>query len=70
MSENKTNKAVVCPMCGNLGKAEIYTSVNVVKNKKYRDSVFVDLFMKDIHAKENFLSLYNALHDSEEWEKS
>ena len=39
MSENKTNKAVVCPMCGNLGKAEIYTSVNVVKNKKYRERV-------------------------------
>ncbi len=39
MSENKVNKAVVCPMCGNLGKAEIYTSVNVVKNKSYRDKV-------------------------------
>lgn len=39
MSENKTNKAVVCPMCGNLGKAEIYTSVNVVKNKSYRERV-------------------------------
>ena len=36
-----------------------------MENKKYRDSVFVDLFMKDIHAKENFLSLYNALHDSD-----
>ncbi len=39
MSENKTNKAVVCPMCGELGKAEIYTSVNVVKNKSYRERV-------------------------------
>lgn len=39
MSENKTNKAVVCPMCGELGKAEIYTSVNVVKNKSYRKRV-------------------------------
>ena len=37
----------------------------IIENKKYRDSVFVDLFMKDIHAKENFLSLYNALHDSD-----
>ena len=36
-----------------------------MENTKYRDSVFVDLFMKDIHAKENFLSLYNALHDSD-----
>ena len=31
-------------------------------NRKYKDSVFVDLFSKDEKAKENFLSLYNALH--------
>ena len=39
MSENKVNKAVVCPMCGELGKAEIFTSVNVAKHKSYRDKV-------------------------------
>ena len=39
MSENKVNKAVVCPMCGELGKAEIYTSVNVSKNKSFRARV-------------------------------
>ena len=39
MPENKVNKAVVCPMCGELGKAEIYTSVNVTKNKEYREGV-------------------------------
>ena len=39
MSESKTVKAVVCPMCGELGKAEIYTSVNVVKNKSCRGRV-------------------------------
>lgn len=39
MSENKTVKAVVCPMCGELGKAEIYTSVNIVKNKSCRGRV-------------------------------
>ena len=39
MSENKVNKAVVCPMCGELGKAEIFTSVNVSKHKKYREQV-------------------------------
>ena len=39
MSENKTVKAVVCPMCGELGKAEIYTSINVVKNKSCRGRV-------------------------------
>ena len=31
-------------------------------NRKYKDSVFVDLFSEDEKAKENFLSLYNALH--------
>ena len=31
-------------------------------NRRYKDSVFVDLFGEDEHAKENFLSLYNALH--------
>ncbi|UTC76184.1 Rpn family recombination-promoting nuclease/putative transposase [Treponema sp. OMZ 792] len=33
-------------------------------NRKYKDSVFVDLFAEDENAKENFLSLYNALHDT------
>mgnify|MGYP000854192622 FL=1 len=31
-------------------------------NRKYKDSVFVDLFSEDEKAKENFLALYNALH--------
>ena len=31
-------------------------------NRNYKDSVFVDLFGED--TKENFLSLYNALHGS------
>jgi len=31
-------------------------------NRRYKDSVFVDLFGEDKDAKENFLSLYNALH--------
>ena len=39
MADNKLNKAVVCPMCGELGKAEIFTSVNVAKNKDYRAKV-------------------------------
>ena len=33
-------------------------------NRKYKASVFVDLFSEDEKAKENFLSLYNALHDT------
>ena len=32
--------------------------------RKYKDSVFVDLFSEDEKAKENLLSLYNALHDT------
>ena len=34
----------------------------ITANRKYKDSVFVDLFAEDEKAKENFLSLYNALH--------
>ena len=33
-------------------------------NRNYKDSVFVDLFAHDKTAKENFISLYNALHGS------
>ena len=33
-------------------------------NRRYKDSVFVDLFSEDKVAKENFLSLYNALHNT------
>ena len=37
----------------------------MAKHKRcYKDSVFVDLFSEDEKAKENFLSLYNALHNS------
>ena len=32
-------------------------------NKKYKDSVFVDLFYEDESAEENEIALYNALHD-------
>ena len=31
------------------------------KNRTVKDSVFVDLFGRDITARENFISLYNAL---------
>ena len=34
-------------------------------NRRYKDSVFVDLFGEDKNAKANFLSLYNALHGTE-----
>ena len=33
-------------------------------NRKYKDSVFVDLFSEDEKAQENVLSLYNALHST------
>ena len=33
-------------------------------NRRYKDSVFVDLFSEDEKAKKNFLSLYNALHNN------
>ena len=31
-------------------------------NRRYKDSVFVDLFSEDRNAKSNFLALYNVLH--------
>ena len=37
MSDIMTIKAVVCPACGELGKAEIFTSVNVTKHPGLRD---------------------------------
>ena len=39
--------------------------MNENRNRQYRDSVFVDLFCDDIHGRENFLSLYNAIHDTD-----
>ena len=39
MSENKTIKAVACPKCSELGKAEIYTNVNVTNDPEFRDRV-------------------------------
>ena len=36
----------------------------VSDNRNYKDSVFVDLFSTDEKAKERFLSLYNALHNT------
>ena len=35
------------------------------RNRRYKDSVFVDLFSTDKTAKANFLSLYNALHGTD-----
>lgn len=39
MPDNKVTKAIVCPMCGELSKAEIYTSVNSAKNSALRGKV-------------------------------
>lgn len=33
--------------------------------RTYKDTVFVDLFARDISARENFISLYNALHNEQ-----
>lgn len=39
MPDKKVNKAVVCPMCGELAKAEVYTSVNATVNRPLRERV-------------------------------
>ena len=36
----------------------------LLKNRKYKDSVFTDLFGSDKDGKKNFLELYNALSGS------
>ena len=43
------------------GEKTMIVSQNKTR-RNYKDSVFVDLFAHDITAKENFISLYNALH--------
>ena len=44
-----------------IGEEFMTVSQNATR-RNYKDSVFVDLFAHDITAKENFISLYNALH--------
>lgn len=39
MSENKVTKAIVCPMCGELAKATVYTSINPSADKYLRERV-------------------------------
>ena len=39
MPEKKVNKAVVCPMCGELSKAVVYTSVNATVSKSQRKKI-------------------------------
>lgn len=36
----------------------------MIPKKQYRDSLFVSMFGKSVNSKENFLSLYNAIHNS------
>lgn len=52
----ETFRAILCISVGNMGEENT--------NRKVKDSVFVDLFGKDETAPQNFLSLYNALHDT------
>ena len=45
------------------GKDKGIRGENMTKhNRRYKESVFVDLFSTDKDAKARFLSLYNALH--------
>lgn len=43
-------------------KSKYSQDVDEKQKRNYKDSLFVDLFLKCPEAKENFLSLYNALH--------
>ena len=46
-------------------KKESQVDILSKENRKYKNSVFVDLFYSDETAKKNLLSLYNALHDTD-----
>ena len=35
-----------------------------MENRNHKDSLFIDLFCKDKEGKQNFISLYNALHNT------
>ena len=37
----------------------------MTENSKVKDNLFVDLFCSDIDGTKNFLSLYNALHNTD-----
>lgn len=38
---------------------------NLKEKRNYKDSVFVDLFGRCPEARANFLSLYNAIHETD-----
>ncbi len=38
--------------------------VKKMENRNHKDSLFIDLFCKDKEGKQNFISLYNALHNT------
>jgi len=39
--------------------------INIMENRNHKDSLFIDLFCKDQKSgKKNFISLYNALHQT------
>ena len=63
MSETlKQLKNILLQNCSNCDIIQSMRGAMSTSNRKYKDSVFVDLFSEDEKAKENFLSLYNALH--------
>lgn len=67
MPENKVTKAIVCPMCGELSKAEIYTSINATNDKDMREEILDgDLFAWmcpscSYQARLNYPMLYNDM---------
>ncbi|MCQ2515182.1 MAG: CpXC domain-containing protein [Ruminococcus sp.] len=69
MPDNKVIKALVCPSCGELNKAQIYTSVNVTVNKSFRARVLDGSLFKWIcpecgyKARLNYPILYNDMKD-------
>lgn len=67
MPKSIINKAIVCPMCGELSRAEIYTSVNSTLSKELRNRVLSgELFSWtcpscNYHARLTYPILYNDM---------
>lgn len=46
MPEKKITKAIVCPMCGEMSKADVYTSINPSVTKGVREERLTVSFLR------------------------
>ncbi len=61
-NENNSESKIQEKQTSSVYKTKFYNETSQKQNRTYKDSLFVDLFGKCPDARENFLSLYNAIH--------